>query len=183
MCNPLAAVPGVRKAMAARTGHPVRRISRLFRAFLPAGVLLLATGASGCASTFPGNGEPPCFPPAFTVTPSSAKPGDTVTVTAPDADCDPRYGGNARIQVTMTDVAGVEVLDTTAPMNDAGGFSYAFKVPPRTAAGEAVITAMPFNIDWCDDTGRNNRVTGAGAARTLERVSCVIPMKPLTIAR
>ncbi|WCI09083.1 hypothetical protein PJ267_04165 [Arthrobacter sp. OVS8] len=83
----------------------------------------------------------------------------------------------------MTDVAGVEVLDTTAPMNDAGGFSYVFKVPAGTAAGESVITAMPFNIDWCDDTGRNNRVTGAGAARTLERVSCVIPMKPLTIAR
>lgn len=81
----------------------------------------------------------------------------------------------------MTDVASLEVLDTTVPMNDAGGFSYAFEVPPGTEAGEAVITAMPFNIDWCDDTGSNNRVTGAGAALTLERVSCVIPMKPLTI--
>jgi hypothetical protein len=135
VCNPLAAVPGVRKAMAARTGHRVRRSGR----WLPSG--------------------PPLRPLA------------------------PRHGGNARIQVTMADVAGVEVLDTTAPMNDAGGFSYAFEVPPRTAAGEAVITAMPFNIDWCDDTGRNNRVTGAGAALTLERVSCVIPMKPLTITR
>ena len=169
--------------MAARTGDPVRRIGRWRRAFLPAGALLVAAGASSCASSFPGSGEPACFPPAFTVAPSSAKPGDTVTVTAPDADCDPRYGGNARIQVTMTDVAGVEVLAATAPMNDAGGFSYAFKVPARTAAGEAFITAMPFNIDWCDDTGRNNRVTGAGAALTLERVSCVIPMKPLTITR
>ena len=45
-------------------------------------------------------------------------------------------------------------------MNDAGGFSYAFEVPAGTSAGEAVITAMPFNIDWCDDTGSNNRVTG-----------------------
>ncbi|KQN91267.1 hypothetical protein [Arthrobacter sp. Leaf69] len=117
------------------------------------------------------------------MTPSSAKPGDTVTVTAPDANCDPRYGGKARIQVTMTDVAGVEVLAATAPMDGAGGFTYSFAVPARTAAGESLITAMPFNIDWCDDTGRNNRVTGAGAALALERVSCVIPMKPLNITR
>ncbi|WP_346924701.1 hypothetical protein [uncultured Arthrobacter sp.] len=104
-------------------------------------------------------------------------------MTAPDAACDPRYGGNARIQVTMTDAAGVEVLTATAPMNDAGSFSYGFDVPAGTAAGVSVITAMPFNIDWCDDTGRNNRVAGAGAALTLERVSCVIPTKPLTIIR
>lgn len=54
---------------------------------------------------------------------------------APDADCNPRYGVNARIQVAMRDASGVEVLATTAPMNDAGGFSYAFEVPVRTAAG------------------------------------------------
>ncbi|KUM33182.1 hypothetical protein [Arthrobacter sp. EPSL27] len=100
---------------------------------------------------------------------------------APDADCNPRYGGNARIQVAMRDASGVEVFAATAPMNDAGGFSYTFEVPAGTAAGQAAITAMPFAIDWCDDTGRNNRVPGAAAA-TLERVSCVIPTKPLIIA-
>jgi hypothetical protein len=169
--------------MAAHAGHPVRHLSRMFHAFLPACVILLASAVSGCASTIPGNGEPPCFPPAFSVAPSSAKPGDRVTVMAPDAACNPRYGGNARIQVTMTDAAGVEVLAATAPMNDAGGFSYGFDVPAGTAAGEASITAMPFNIDWCDDTGRNNRVAGAAAGLTLERVSCVTPTKPLTITR
>ena len=46
-------------------------------------------------------------------------------------------------------------------------------------AGEASITATPFDIDWCDDTGRNNRA--AGAPDPLERVSCVLPQKPLTI--
>lgn len=102
---------------------------------------------------------------------------------APDADCNPRYGGHARIQVTMIDAAGVEVLAATAPMNDAGSFSYGFDVPAGTAAGEAAITALPFNIDWCDDTGRNNRVAGAGGAINLERVSCVIPTRPLTIIR
>lgn len=101
---------------------------------------------------------------------------------APDADCNPRYGGNARIQVAMTDASGVEMLAATAPMNDAGGFSYVFEVPAGTAAGPAEITAMPFAIDWCDDTGRNNRVSGARADATLERVSCVIPTKPLIIA-
>ena len=173
----------MREARAARAGHPVRPLSRLFQALLPAGVVLLAVGVSGCASTIPGNGEPPCFPPAFSVAPSSAQPGDRVTVMAPDAACNPRYGRNARIQVTMTDAAGVEVLTATAPMNDAGGFTYGFEVPAGTAVGEAAITAMPFNIDWCDDTGRNNRVAGAGAAVTLERVSCVIPTRPLTIIR
>ncbi len=171
------------EALAAGPGNPVPRRRLRTLAFLPAGVVLLAVGVSGCVSTIPGNGEPPCFPPAFSVAPSRAKSGDRVTVTAPDAACDPRYGGNARIQVTMTDAAGVEVLTATAPMNDAGSFSYGFDVPAGTAAGVSVITAMPFNIDWCDDTGRNNRVAGAGAALTLERVSCVIPTKPLTIIR
>lgn len=143
--------------------------------------LLLVVAASGCAGSYSGDGEQPCFPPAFSVAPSSAKPGDTVTVLAPDADCNPRYGATALIQVTVTDAAGINVLTATAPMNDAGGFTYSFEVPAGTAAGESFITAMPFNIDWCDDTGRNNRATGAGTAGGLERVSCVLPQKPLTI--
>jgi hypothetical protein len=81
----------------------------------------------------------------------------------------------------VTDAAGVKVIDTTAPMNDAGGFSYKFDVPVQTAAGEAAVTAMPYNIDWCDDTGRNNRADGA--AVFLQRASCAIPIKPLNITR
>lgn len=34
---------------------------------------------------------------------------------APDADCNPRYGANARIPLTMTDADGVEMLTATAP--------------------------------------------------------------------
>ncbi len=142
-------------------------------------LVVLAAAVSGCAGSSSGDGEPLCFPPGFSVAPSSAKPGDSVTVEAPDADCNPRYGANARIQVTMTDAAGLDVLTATAPMNDAGGFTYSFEVPAGTGPGEASITAMPFNIDWCDDTGRNNRA--AGAAGGFERVSCVLPQKPLTI--
>ena len=144
------------------------------------GALVLVASISGCASIT--DGEPPCFPPAYSLTPTTAAPGQSVTVAAPDADCNPRYGKNARIQVSVTDATGVEVVNTTSAMNDAGGFTYTFVVPARTAAGDAAVTAVPYNIDWCDDTGRNNRVAGAADVR-LERVSCVVPMKPLTVTR
>ncbi|MEC5181597.1 hypothetical protein RCH07_002966 [Arthrobacter sp. CG_A4] len=107
-----------------------------------------------------------------------------MTVTAPDSGCNPRYGVNARIQVTVTDAASAEVVNTTAPMNDAGGFTYTFEVTAQAAAGAAAVTAFPYNIDWCDDTGRNNRADSnraAGAAVSLQRASCVMPMKPLSI--
>ncbi|MFE4226950.1 hypothetical protein ACFRJ8_03565 [Arthrobacter sp. NPDC056886] len=70
--------------------------------------------------------------------------------------------------------------NTTSAMSDAGGFTYTFVVPARTAAGDAAVTAVPYDIDWCDDTGRNNRV-----AREVPvmRMSCVLPVKPLTITR
>lgn len=104
-----------------------------------------------------------------------------VSVTAPDADCDPRYGEHARIHVTVTDAAGAQVLDATSAMNDAGGFTYSFNVPVNSAAGAATVTAMPYNIDWCDDTGRNNRADGSGRAGELTRASCAQPVRILTI--
>jgi hypothetical protein len=139
----------------------------------------LTGSLTACGSPADGNGEAPCFPPTFSVNPTSATPGAEVTVTAPDADCNPRYGAEARIQVTVTDAANVEVLNATAPMNDAGGFAFAFRVPDSAAAGDATVVAIPYNLDWCDDTGRNNRAAGIGA--TLQRVSCAIPVKPLSI--
>ncbi len=144
------------------------------------GVLVLVASISGCSSST--GGEPPCFPPAYSLTPTEAKPGQSVTVAAPDADCNPRYGNNARIQVSVTDATGAEVVNTTSAMNDAGGFAYTFVVPARTAVGDAAVTAVPYNIDWCDDTGRNNRVAGTQEAAFV-RVSCVMPVKPLTITR
>lgn len=142
--------------------------------------MLLVALISGCASS--GQGEPPCLPPVYSVTPSEAKPGERVTVAAPDADCNPQYGENARVQVSLTDASGTEVMKTTSAMNDAGGFSFTFVVPARTAAGEAAVTAVPYNIDWCDDTGRNNRAAGIGDL-PLEHVSCAVPIKTLTITR
>jgi hypothetical protein len=81
--------------------------------------------------------------------------------------------------VIVTDGNGTEVINTTSPMTDAGEFAYTFTVPAETAVGEAAVTAMPHNLDWCDDTGRNNRVKGP---MNLDRTSCVMPVEPLTIA-
>jgi hypothetical protein len=141
---------------------------------------LVVIASAGCAPS--PAGEPPCFPPAYSLNPLAAKPGESVTVTAPDAGCNPRYGANARIHISVTDSSGAKVLNATSAMNDGGGFSYTFVVPARTVAGEAAVTAVPYNIDWCDDTGRNNRAAGAAVDLVL-RVSCVLPAKALTISR
>jgi hypothetical protein len=164
--------------MALLSRYPVRSRGRWFPAVVAVGAVLGVAAGSGCTSSS-GNGEPPCLPPVFSVDPSSAKAGEKVTVTAPDAGCNPRYGENALIQVIVTDAAGVTVFDATAPMNDAGGFTYSFAVPAPAAAGDAAVTAMPYSIDWCDDTGRNNRAEGA--AVTLQRASCAPPTKRLSI--
>ena len=103
-----------------------------------------------------------------------------MTVAAPAAGCNPRYGSNAQIQVGVTDESGAKVIDTTAPMTDSGEFTYTFTVPADIAVGVATVTAMPYRIDWCDDTGRNNRV---GGTVPFELASCAKPQEQLTITR
>ena len=119
------------------------------------------------------------MPPAYTVTPAEVKPGDQVTVSAPDTTCGARYGRDAQVQVTVRDAARAVVLEELAPMTDDGGFTFVFTVPPATSPGEAAVLAYPYNLDWCDDTGVNNRA-GAGP-RTLVRVSCAERSVPLVI--
>ena len=156
-----------------------------YRARCLAGLALSAAAAlavllSGCGADTGLGAAPPCLPPEYSVSPTEARPGQAVTVAAGDADCNPRYGSNARIEVTVVDASGAEIVDATVPMNDGGGFTYAFVIPEQAAAGEAAVTAMPRNIDWCDDTGRNNRVATV-AGDQLERAACALPLKPLTI--
>lgn len=94
----------------------------------------------GCATEPITRDEPPCFPPVYSVKPAVAKPGETVTVHVGDADCNPRYGQDALVQIVVSDVWGQKVIMmTTAPMNDAGGFTYQFEVPPQTAPGQASV--------------------------------------------
>jgi hypothetical protein len=137
--------------------------------------VLVASGLSGCRDIF---APPPCMPPAYIVTPSEAAPGDRVTVSAPETTCDARYGRDAQVKVTVRDAGGAEVLDELAPMTDDGGFSFVFTVPLAAAPGEAAVVAYPYNLDWCDDTGVNNR---AAAPQTLVLVSCAERMVPLVI--
>lgn len=63
-------------------------------------------------------------------------------------------------------------------MSDAGTFAYALRIPDGTTPGDYGITAMPDGLDWCDDTGKNNRLDSAaigieGIAAV--RASCAIP--------
>ncbi len=139
------------------------------------GVFLVAA-SSACRSSW--QDEPPCLPPDYAVSPSSAKPGDSITVHAEDARCNPRYGQDALVQVTVTDAAGRNVIRETAPMNDAGGFSFRFVLPQRASAGEASVEAVPYALDWCDDTGRNNRMAHPSG---LQRASCAARTEPLTV--
>ena len=163
--------------LAGRSPRSLQSIRGHRLAAIVAIAILVMTAASGCLSSM--DGRPPCMPPAYSVDPSTASPGETVTVTAPNAGCDPRYGENALIRVVVTDSAKVELLDATAEMNDAGGFTFAFEVPSSAAAGEGFVTATPYAVDWCDDTGRNNRADRA--VPTWQLASCAVPIKPLTI--
>lgn len=122
---------------------------------------------------------PPCMPPAFTVTPSEAKPGAEVTVSASDTVCTARYGQNAQVYVELLDAYGTSVLEELAPMNDDGGFTLVFTVPAGMSPGKAAVTAYPYNVDWCDDTGVNNRADAG--PRTLTQVSCAQRLVPLVI--
>jgi len=151
--------------------------SRKSVAVMATALVLVSCLSSACNGSR--QGEPPCFPPNYAVNPTVAKPGDAITVHAADAGCNPRYGQNARIQIIVTDAAGHVAISTTAPMNDAGGFSYQFDVPLQTAPGEASVEAYPLGVDWCDDTGTNNRVPHAEG---FSRASCAARTKPLAIS-
>ena len=141
-----------------------------------AATLLLAVSGCGGRDIF---APPPCMPPEYSVSPSAAKPGEKVTVSAPDTTCNARYGPAARVQVTVTDAAGVSVLEELAPMTDDGAFTFVFTVPQSAAAGEGGVSAVPYGVDWCDDTGVNNRAAPGGLS--LDRVSCALPLVPLTV--
>ncbi|UPO76864.1 hypothetical protein [Arthrobacter sp. Helios] len=152
--------------------------NRPFRTLIVAAAVVVGMPAlAGCQSIF--RDDPPCLPPEFSASPASATVGGQVTVAADDSECNPRYGQDASIKITVTDSAGNQVIDTTAPMNDAGGFTYTFNVPASTAPGAGSIVAYPDGIDWCDDTGRNNRAQVG--PHNFALVSCVMPQVAIAI--
>ncbi|MEO8281998.1 MAG: hypothetical protein ABI568_01120 [Pseudarthrobacter sp.] len=137
---------------------------------------LMMVALSSCRNAL---APPPCMPPAFTVTPSEAKPGAEVTVSAPETVCGARYGHDAQIYVELLDAYGTPVLEQLAPMTDDGGFTFVFTVPASMSPGKAGVTAYPYNVDWCDDIGVNNRADAG--PRTLVQVSCAQRLVPLEI--
>lgn len=82
-------------------------------------------------------------------------------------------------EIVVKDSEGTGILITTASMSDAGGFTYSFSVPSQATPGKASVQAYPYQIDWCDDTGLNNRLSGADIS--FVRASCAERIEPLTI--
>ena len=153
---------------------------RKLTAFLVASaVAAVALPGAACS---PQPGSQPCFPPPLSLSTASAAPGDSVTVSAHDATCNPRYGVRAQIKVEVFDGTGTMVVDSTGPMNDAGGFSFSFELPVAAVPGTWMVSAFPHDVDWCDDTGRNNRVGRGPDADGMQRVSCVLPTVELLVA-
>lgn len=141
----------------------------------------VASALAGCSAKGPtAVDDGPCMPPEYSVSPAVARPGSEVVVSAPAATCNPRYGENARIQVTVTGAEGNVVLDTKGPMDDDGAFEFTFAIPQDMPPGTWEVTAIPADVDWCDNTGTSNRLK---TTDDLDRTSCVIPIKLLQITR
>lgn len=159
-------------------------LNRMWQTAALAAMLLAGTGCGGPPGVAPEGSA--CMPPPFSLSSDTIAAGGSLTVKAADATCDPRYGTNAQIHIEIVDGSGEKILETVAPMNDAGGFSATVNVPDSAVPGQVAVNAYPLNLDWCDDTGRNNRISNQGAvsgdaATGIERVSCVMPSEPLTI--
>ncbi|MGL3805324.1 hypothetical protein ACSYDW_04440 [Paeniglutamicibacter sp. R2-26] len=160
-----------RHPASARTGKRLIRMASAVVLACALGVL-----ATGCQPPF--SGAPPCRPPAYVVDPARLQAGEPLTVSAPDATCDPRYGERARIRIELLDARNEVLLTELAPMGDAGAFEHTLLIPAGTKPGSYGISATPHDLDWCDDTGRNNRVGDPGPGRrgpAVVRVACATP--------
>ncbi|WP_343319188.1 hypothetical protein AAFM46_01710 [Arthrobacter sp. TMP15] len=137
---------------------------------------------AGCSPDHPWQRDSqPCMPPPLFLSTDTASPGDPVTISANDATCDPQYGEGAQVKVEVFDSVGNLVWDRKAPMNDAGGFTYRFEVPDSAVPGTWLVSAAPHDLDWCDDTGKNNRVGLDLRSETIQRVSCALRALELVV--
>ena len=138
--------------------------------------LLAAAGCTAPIHTVPLHTSAPCMPPAYTLDATAVAPGQTLGISAPAATCNPSYGKDARVGIELVDDRQQVVLSTLAPMADDGSFAFDLRIPEGTTPGAYGIIAMPYGLDWCDDTGSNNRLDGAEAPGwSAVRVSCAQP--------
>ncbi|MGO4452472.1 hypothetical protein [Arthrobacter sp. RAF14] len=161
---------------------PATRIWRLFNVgLLGLGVLLLA-GFFGMMA-LDGQRIPPstrCSPPPFHLSATTAHPGDTLTVEAPDADCHPHYGSKAQAEVQLRDPKSVTLVSLLVPMTDDGGFRTDLNVPGDLPPGNYSVSATPYGIDTCFDSVHiGGAALSVGAGEPL--ASCALPQKPLTV--
>lgn len=148
----------------------------------PRSVLLAALGASflfglpGCSVMLHSPG--PCMPPAYALDPAVVAPGGTLRVSAPDAACDPRYGQDAKVRIDLVNGRHEVLLSELAPMSDAGAFTHVLDIPATLKPGTYGISAAPDGVDWCDDTGHNNRLENPGIGDSgfgVARAACAVP--------
>jgi hypothetical protein len=153
------------------------------RALLVAASAAILTGVSGCSIITGSSG--PCMPPAYTLDSTVIAPGGTLRISAPDAPCNPRYGEDAKVRIDL--VNGHQEVEFTelAPMSDAGAFTHSLEIPASLKPGTYGISAVPDGVDWCDDTGRNNRLENPGFGDTglgVVRSSCAVPYVGFRVA-
>lgn len=149
-----------------------------------AGMLL---GVTACAGGPGGpSGPPPCPPPAYSLSAESVTAGGTLRVSAPEATCNPSYGNNAQIEIQLVDSKHKVIETKLAPMTDTGSFNYQLTVPSTLRAGTYSISALPHDLDWCDDTGVNNRLKKSSIQNSsvvVVRASCVTPFKDFKVTK
>lgn len=139
-------------------------------------------GISGCSALSHSPG--PCLPPKYTLDSTLVAPGGTLRVSAPDATCNPRYGEDAKVRIDLVNERQEVLLSEISPMSDAGAFTHTLAIPDALRPGTYDISATPDGVDWCDDTGQNNRLENPGFESTgmaVVRASCGIPYVHLRV--
>ena len=107
---------------------------------------LLATIAlSGCADT---SGGVHCVPPPLSLTPSTARAGATVTLSADGVKCEAGSGRHYQVSINHLDVKR-PVGEVTPASN--GSFQFAFAIPGDLPAGTYVLSVSGSTLDDCPD--------------------------------
>lgn len=161
----------------------------LFLISSPAGILVrmakwgvpvavvLAVGSISVFAAYAGPffGPSRCEQPEWTLSPTTVAPGRVVSIRAIDApECDPRYGRDAEVQISLSDGRSHPLLDVRAPMSSAGAFEAELVIPEDAEPGDYFVSAIPYDIDNCFDTN-------ARSSETITRTSCAALLKPLIV--
>ena len=107
--------------------------------------LLAAILLSGCADT---SGGVHCVPASLSLTPSTARAGATVTLSADGVDCKAGSGRHYQVSINHLDVRR-PVGEVTPASN--GSFDLAFAIPGDLPAGTYDVAVSGSTLDDCVD--------------------------------